>query len=610
MLATDTHCVTALALTIQFMLNNSVPPAVRTLLTTSTLVSLVKDEAGGRRPVAVGEMLYRLAARYALFRVLGPAQRLLRPHQYGVGEQDGCAQVVQSLQHLLTLTPKPTPRPAERHRFAFSSPRPSPQPVDNTPRPLACLSVDMANAFNCINRAAVLRAAYANHEMAPCWRMLAFAYGQASLLLMKDACTVADDEAYILSMNGIRQGDPLSSLLFSLAMHGVYSHIASQLSAGCYAFIDDSHGVGYLAQCWSVWQQLPEQLAPLGLQLNIAKCELTCFHIASDVEEAALHGDDQHALAAFRAAGVKITTRCMRVLGCVVGATNAVVADELRSNPKFSADQRVAFQRLPLLERQTGMIALRHLTGTVLTNRLRAMTPASTAAHAAEYDSHVLRAAHQLVGITPVHGDAYDEQLRWPLRLAGFGLTSAVAIAPAAYLAGLACTLPISPAFAAAWHGDAELDPSWPLYHAVADSIQRVTAMEAPLIAECPPDLLDKVSKSLLPDDAGSFVRHTRAMPSSCLIQSAVTHRRRRTTGALRRQRARARVSTSTTMKRTTEAKGRKRRRRRRDHHDGHCEDGQNRRGRRWRETRKGSSSPSAEKWCACFLRWLRLHPE
>ena len=63
-------------------------------------------------------------------------------------------------------------------------------------------------------------------------------------------------------------------------------------------------------------------------------------------------------------------------------------------------------------------------------------------------------------------------------------------------------------------------------------------------------------------------------------------------------------------MKRTTEAKRRKRRRRRRDHHDGHCEDGQNRRGRRWGETRKGSSSPLAERWCACFLRWLRLHPE
>jgi hypothetical protein len=32
---------------------------------------------------------------------------------------------------------------------------------------------------------------------------------------------VDDDEAYILSENGVKQGDPLSAMLFSLAMHGV-----------------------------------------------------------------------------------------------------------------------------------------------------------------------------------------------------------------------------------------------------------------------------------------------------------------------------------------------------------------------------------------------------
>ena len=180
--------------------------------------------------------------------------------------------------------------------------------------------------------------------------------------------------------------------------------------------------------------------------------------------------DDQRALAAFRAAGVTINTRCLRALGCVVGATDATVADELRTNNKLRADQRAAFRRLPLLRRQTGMLALRHLTGTVLTNRLRAMTPASTAAHAAAYDKCVLRAAHQLVGIAPLHGDSFDFQLQWPLRIGGFGLTSAVEIAPAAYIAGRACTLPVSPAFAAVWSDDGELDPSWPLHSAVVDS--------------------------------------------------------------------------------------------------------------------------------------------
>ncbi len=521
-LAADPHCVTALALVIQFIVNDNMPPAARTLLTSAFLVSLVKDDQGGRRPVAVGEMLYRLAARFATFRVLEIAQHNLRPHQYGVGVQDGCTQVVQSLQHLLTQPPTPPPPPpAARHLFAFSRPRPPPPPVDSTPRPLACLSIDIANAFNTINRAAVMKAVFDDRDLEPCWRMLSFAYGQATLLMMECDSDVADADAFILSQNGVRQGDPMSSLLFSLAMHTVYSRLAERLQAGCYAFIDDSHGVGHLSECWTVWTDLPELLAPLGLQLNAAKCELTCFHTA-----ALQHAADRDALAAFMSAGVKVNERCLRLLGCVVGATDSNVADELCMHKKFSADQRAAFQRLPLLRKQSGMTALQQLSGTVLTNRLRAMTPASTAAHAAEYDGHVLRAAHRLVGVRAVHEDMYDTQLRWPLRVGGFGLTSAVEIAPAAYIAGLACTLPSSPAFAALWSRGDELDPTWPLHSAVADSIQRITAIEQALCAQCPVNLVEKVSASVVPTSADTFVHDIRAIIStSCLIQSAVAHR-------------------------------------------------------------------------------------
>jgi Reverse transcriptase (RNA-dependent DNA polymerase) len=338
---------------------------------------------------------------------------------------------------------------------------------------------------------------------------------------MKCDSSVDNNEAFILSENGVRQGDPLSSLLFSMAMHGVYAQIATRLRAGCYAFIDDSHGVGLLSECWTVWQELPQLLAPLGLQLNTTKCELTCFHLGSTVQ----HQADQDALASFMTAGVKVNDRCLKVLGCVVGTAETSVAEELCTNPKFTADQRVAFQRLPLLKKQTGMTALRYLTGTVLTNRLRAMTPASTETHAAEYDGYVLRAAHRLVGIAAIQGDTYDTQLRWPLRLGGFGLLSAVEIAPAAYIAGLACTLPSSPAFATVWRGDGELDSSWPLYHATADSIARIEKTEAQLISQCPVDLVAKVSASVLPANADTFVQHIRALSPSCLIQSAVSHR-------------------------------------------------------------------------------------
>ena len=46
------------------------------------------------------------------------------------------------------------------------------------------------------------------------------------------------------------------------------------------------------------------------------------------------------------------------------------------------------------------MLLLRHLSGQVITNRLRAMPPAATMEHAIAYDSAVLAVAHSLVGIT------------------------------------------------------------------------------------------------------------------------------------------------------------------------------------------------------------------
>ncbi len=48
----------------------------------------------------------------------------------------------------------------------------------------------------------MLCAAYANHDLAPSWRMIAFGYGQSSLLLMQcgtgnTASEISDEEAFI-----------------------------------------------------------------------------------------------------------------------------------------------------------------------------------------------------------------------------------------------------------------------------------------------------------------------------------------------------------------------------------------------------------------------------
>jgi hypothetical protein len=498
-LAADPQCVHAMAFFIQQIVNNRLPAVARILLTTCTLVSLKKGK-DGRRPVAMGDTFYRMASRYALTLVTRKAQTLMAPHQYGAGQPDGCTQIIQSVQHLLTTVPV-SPR--------TSSPW----------RPMACLSVDVSNAFNSIDRAVVLRAVYGSPELAQCWRMVEFGYGKPSLLLMQCDDTTSDSDVFIESQTGVRQGDPLAGLLFSLAMHSTYDTVAKMTSGGFYAYQDDGNSVGTIAECWQVWEKIRSLLATLGLKVNADKCELTCFHMDSVRDD-----DDHSALTQFRQSGLKINDSSVRMLGCVVGRDSVVVADILNTDPRFQASQLVAFRRLPLMKKQTAMLALQRLTGTVLTNRLRAMPPTATRQHAAVYDRNVMRTAHTIIRITAADGDKYDEQLQSSLSVGGFGLTSAVHIAPAAYIAGAENTLRLSPAFTDVWSERVPLPPTCDMSIAIEDSLTQITAAEATLINRCGLAVMPEVSPSILPTSAVTFVSHFRTMPP-CLIQAAITHR-------------------------------------------------------------------------------------
>ena len=165
------------------------------------------------------------------------------------------------------------------------------------------------------------------------------------------------------------------------------------------------------------------------------------------------------------------------------------------------------------MKKQTGMLALRRLDGKVITNRVRAMPPAATVDHAAAYDLAVLATAHTIIGITDVDGDRYDEQLQSPLATDGFGLTSAVTAAPAAYLAGAAHTLRLSPAFRGVWGTTEPLPPTCIMAAAIDDSLRRIAAMETKLMARCPPPSLISLAESRLPDSAATFAAHYKALP-------------------------------------------------------------------------------------------------
>ncbi|KAJ9439048.1 hypothetical protein DIPPA_28662, partial [Diplonema papillatum] len=147
---------------------------------------------GGIRPIACGEILRRVAGKVLAsdraVKELGQ-NVLLRSGQVGVGVKAGADAGVLAVRRVAALY---------RREGGASK---------------GVLQVDLENAFNSLQREAIIRSA---SRHAP--QVLAYtqaAYGKHSILQVGDKT--------LTSECGVQQGDPLGPLLFSLAMHDVVS---------------------------------------------------------------------------------------------------------------------------------------------------------------------------------------------------------------------------------------------------------------------------------------------------------------------------------------------------------------------------------------------------
>ena len=181
-LVDSVSCRIGLIRLLQDIINGNIPDTVRPHLLTCKLVAINKPGIKtGVRPIAMGEIFYRVSAILATHRVRDIAANLLLPHQYGVGVPGGCERIVHSLQHCLT---------DRSHR-------------------VCALKIDITNAFNTVDRVQLLNKLYASPQLSPIWRLVQFAYATDSPLLLQRCENVS-----LSSSNGVRQGDLLSGLLF------------------------------------------------------------------------------------------------------------------------------------------------------------------------------------------------------------------------------------------------------------------------------------------------------------------------------------------------------------------------------------------------------------
>ena len=166
-------------------LSGTIPSSITTVLVGAKLIALWKNESEVCL-IVVGSCIRRLVAKSVCLQMKEAVANYLAPHQYGVCTPGGS----EMMTHLVQLC------------------------IQQRPDWVA-LKLDARNAFNTISRQSILsEVALHFPELFP---FISKCYIQSSQL----ATRLNLSTCYITSVEGVQQGDPLGSFLFSLALHSI-----------------------------------------------------------------------------------------------------------------------------------------------------------------------------------------------------------------------------------------------------------------------------------------------------------------------------------------------------------------------------------------------------
>ena len=214
---------------------------------------------------------------------------------------------------------------------------------------MALLQLDMANAFNSCDRARMLRELYALPELQSLYRIADFAYSQPSALVLSGC-----DGEMIESAQGVRQGDPLSALLFCVYMKELLEQASNKTGVRVYGYFDDISLLGSPQQLMAALSHLQSALPQASLQLNTAKSHFTYFHDHLTPLSAAVRGT-------LSAHNIEYHHQWVGVVGAVVGRDDAAIRDGMHSVLTGAGSHNAFLRRIQLNEMpvQTAMLLLR-----------------------------------------------------------------------------------------------------------------------------------------------------------------------------------------------------------------------------------------------------------
>jgi len=236
------------------------------------------------RPIMMSTIVYRLAARMVSDSVVTAAAQHLSPEQLGVATPGALEAVIHNLRQALTTNDE-----------------------------LAALLLDIRNAFNEINRSHMIQTVMTVEWLKPIRAFVKMAYGSPTPILMPDHDGKYSVENDMWSSQGVRQGDPLASLLFACAFQCALRYVHSlNPSSNVTAYLDDTGIVATPDVLITLIEPIKKYLADIGLELQTSKSCLVDFHWSER---------PQQLREQFETTGIHVETDCAVILGCPVGKT-------------------------------------------------------------------------------------------------------------------------------------------------------------------------------------------------------------------------------------------------------------------------------------------------
>jgi hypothetical protein len=212
-------------------------------------LGLLKPD-GGTRPIVIGEPWTRLFHRLVNAAVAARAAAVLQPHQWGIGVKGGPETIAHACHIFRKL-------------------------ADDATVELAIQTLDIKNAYNTLRRSVIANAV--NNRLPELSRWFNWAYATPSPLLAPDGTCMH------MCGTGVKQGDPLASVLFCLGLHEALEAMHRRFPlCTILADMDDVTVLGPVDSMPEVVRTFGQDIARLGMTLNTVKCLRMDLHQSAE----------------------------------------------------------------------------------------------------------------------------------------------------------------------------------------------------------------------------------------------------------------------------------------------------------------------------------------